>query len=163
MIRNIVAAALLAAGLLGGCTANQKAIHKIDRVTGKDATVISVDAKQRAIIAGPLLEKTTVTTVDGSPSQTTKITTQQRRFCSEPSPDVYTVVAQALSVGGTFGQAADPKSIEAALNATFADAETGTNIARTQSLNLLREVMFRTCERYLNGAIGELEMSVQAA
>ena len=164
MIRNIVAAALLAADLLGGCTANQKAIHKIDRVTGKGATVISVDAKQRAIIAGPAIETTVTTTrTDGAISHQTSVTTQQRRFCSEPSPDVYSVVAQALSAGGTFGQAADPRSIELALDAAFSSSENGANIARTQSVNLLREVMFRTCERYLNGAIGELEMSVQAA
>jgi hypothetical protein len=138
---------------LGGCTANQKAIHKVDNLEGRGPVVISVDAKQRAIIAN-------WRQYQGSGTRSNE---QTRRFCSEPSPDVFSVVAQSLSVGGSFGQNASPASIEAALNAAFSSSENGATIARTQSTNLLRELMFRTCERYMNGAVDELEMSVQAA
>jgi hypothetical protein len=153
MLRTFAVSLLLLSIALTGCTANQKAIHKVDNLEGKGPVIISVDAKQRAIIAN-------CRKYQGSGL---KADEQTRRFCSEPSPDVFSVVAQALSVGGSFGQSADPASIEAALNAAFSDSENGATIARTQSTNLLRELMFRTCERYMNGAIDELEMSVQAA
>lgn len=117
------------------------------------SAIITVDAKQRAILVG---SEETSTTGAGK-------TRNIQKFCSEPSPDVFTVVAQALSAGGTFGQSPDPKNIELALNAAFSSAEQGSTIPRTQTVNMLRELMFRTCERYLNGGIGDLELPIQAA
>ena len=67
-----------------------------------------------------------------------------------------------MSITGTFGQSADPKTIEAALTAAFSTSEQGSTIPRTQTINMLRELMFRTCERYLSGGYDELELSVQA-
>jgi hypothetical protein len=85
-----------------------------------------------------------------------------RRFCSEPSPDVFSVVAQALAFGGSLEKSTDPRSVEAALKAAFSSSEQGTTIPRTQTINMLRELMFRTCERFLNGGYSPLELSVQA-
>lgn len=129
--------------LLAGCSANRKAIYHFDEIDSY-SSLTTVDAKQRAILS------------------TWSVNDSTRRFCSEPSPDVFSVVAQALSVGGAFGQSADPASIEAALNMAFSDAEQGSTIPRTQTINMLRELMFRTCERYLSGAYTDLDMSVQA-
>lgn len=85
-----------------------------------------------------------------------------RRFCAEPSPDVFTVLGVSGSGGGNLGLGAD-KSVNAALQAAFSSSETGATIARTQTLNMLREMMFRTCERYLSGAISADEFPIVAA
>ncbi|USR00047.1 hypothetical protein [Sphingomonas aerolata] len=85
-----------------------------------------------------------------------------RQFCAEPSPDVFTVMAASGSGGGSLGLGPN-KSVNAALQAAFSSSETGATIARTQTLNMLREMMFRTCERYLSGAVSAAEMPIVAA
>ncbi len=148
---SLIAAALL----LAACGANYHSIFRYQKIDPTHPAIITVDAKQRAILVGG---EETSTTKNG-----TNTTKTIRQFCSEPSPDVFSVIAQALSAGGTFGKSADPKNIELALNAAFSSAEQGSTIPRTQTVNMLRELMFRTCERYLNGGIGELELPIQAA
>lgn len=140
------AAILLVATLiaLGGCSANRNSIYRHAAIVGDDAAITVVDAKQRLIVSN-------VAQAGGV-----------RRFCSEPSPDVFSVVAQALSAGGTLGKGADPSAVQAALSAAFSSSEQGTSIARTQTINMLKEVMFRTCERFLNGGIGANELPIQA-
>jgi hypothetical protein len=141
--------------LLAACGANHHSIFRYQKIDPTQSGIITVDAKQRAILVGG---KEIKPTKDG-----TNATEHIRQFCSEPSPDVFTVIAQAMSAGGTFGKSADPKSVELALNAAFSSAEQGSTIPRTQTVNMLRELMFRTCERYLNGGIGDLELPIQAA
>jgi hypothetical protein len=58
------------------------------------------------------------------------------------------------------GAAAGPLSLLFGFSGS--SAEQGSTIARTQTINLLKEVMYRTCERYANGGIGPLELGVQA-
>lgn len=139
--------------LLTACGAKSNSIFRYQKISPTETALITVDAKQRAILVG----NKDIKDAQG------KVTQSIRQFCSEPSPDVFSVVAQALSAGGTFGQSADPKNIELALNAAFSSAEQGSTIPRTQTINMLRELMFRTCERYLNGGIGDLELPIQAA
>lgn len=128
--------------LFSACSANHHSIYRHQPVAGETASLTSVDAKQRVIM--------------------TSGTAAKLRFCAEPSPDVFSVLAQSLSAGGVFGQRADPASIEASLNAAFGTAEQGSTIPRTQTVNMLREIMYRTCERYLNGELSDLDMPVQA-
>jgi hypothetical protein len=136
-------ASLLALALLmAACSANHKSIYRHEALAPGPSITLT-DAKQRAILA-------------------TGNTPGTRRFCAEPSPDVFAVIAQSLSVGGVFGQQADPKAIELALNAAFASSEQASTIPRTQTINMLRELMFRTCERYMNGGISSLELPLQA-
>lgn len=135
-------------GLLAGvsaCGANHSAVFRQTALDGAGDQIITIDAKQRSVLVSQPPRW-------GEP----------RRFCAEPSPDVFSVVAQALSGGGSFGQSADPASIEAALNAAFSSSEQGSTIPRTQTINMLRELMYRTCERYLSGGYDEMELSVQA-
>lgn len=136
--------------MLVGCSANRSSVFRHKNITD-GAAITVIDAKQRVILSATK----TVSVGD------TK-TTYDRQFCTEPSPDVFSVVAQALSAGGTFGRSVDPKAIEAALTAAFSSSEQGSTIPRTQTINMLRELMFRTCERYINGGIGELELPLQA-
>jgi hypothetical protein len=142
--------------LLSACGANHHSIFRHQKLDPTQSAVITIDAKQRAILVG-----TEETTTGVGETQQTK--SKIRQFCSEPSPDVFSVVAQALSAGGTFGKSADPRAVEVALNAAFSSAEQGSTIPRTQTVNMLRELMFRTCERYLNGGISSLELPIQAA
>lgn len=136
-----IAAALT---LLTACSANHYTAYRHRAVSKTEPSITAIDAKQRVILTG----------MGGADAEL--------RFCSEPSPDVFTVVAQALSAGGTFAKGADSAAAQAALNAAFSSSEQGSTIPRTQTVNMLRELMFRTCERYLNGAISKLEMPLQA-
>lgn len=177
---------ILAAGcvIAAGCGANRHSIYRHQVIDDGKTSVIVTDAKQRLLLISPEtttdtvdgLKTTTTTTtvsVDGQKKSTSTVTVDQQdkttqtkaiqRFCSEPSPDVFAVVAQAVSASGTFGQRPDPKAIEAGLSAAFSSAEQGSTIPRTQTINLLKELMFRTCERYLNGAYDDLEVKIQAA
>lgn len=136
-------AALCLSAALAGCSANFHTVfRKVDLggATKETAarTLVSIDAKQRTIM------------VNGNKS------------CAEPSPDVFAVIAQSLSTGGTFGKSANPASMQAALNIAFGSAEQGSTIPRTQTVNMLRDLMYRTCERALNHDIGDLEMPIQA-
>jgi hypothetical protein len=141
-------AALIAVSL-SACSANHRSIHRHTALESESDSIVIVDAKQRAITQQAVRRN-----ADGDE--------QIRRFCSEPSPDVFSIVAQSLSAGGSFGRSADPKAIEAALNLAHASAESGSTIPRTQTVNLLRELMFRTCERFLSGGYDQMELSVQA-
>lgn len=150
IFRNVLLGAVLAS--MCAC-ANQNSIFRYQKMDPGQPGIVLVDAKQREILVGGKR-----ITTNGKQKLE-----EIQRFCSAPSPDVFSVVAQALSAGGTFSEDANPASIQAALNAAFSSAEQGSTIPRTQTINMLRELMFRTCERYLNGGIGELELPIQAA
>lgn len=138
---------------LAGC-ANLNSINHSFDIPNDSPHAITVDARQRGIISN------LATTIE-------RIGTEHRevdslRICAEQFPDVYTVLGGAM--GGSFslipGGGPSPQ-LQAAANGAF--SETGAGIQRTQTINLLRESMYRTCERYMNGAIGREELSVQAA
>lgn len=162
-IGGMLAGLALAGSLLAGCSANHNAVFRHQEMTAGNSSVTLIDAKQRAILKSQSPVTTTTTTATASTGTVTTATTPAiTRFCAEPSPDVFSVMAQSLSAGGSFGRTADPKAIEVALNAAFSSAEQGSSIPRTQTINMLRELMFRTCERHLNGGIGDLELPLQA-
>lgn len=169
----------LACGLIGavlaGC-ANGDAVYRYGVVSHRWPTVTTVDAKERVILSSPVQTRTTYAgtgtseagkrgkggiTVNATGDRT--IAASYVRFCAEPSPDVFSVLATSLSGTGTFSKSADPKALDAALSAAFASSEQGSTISRTQTISMLREVMYRTCERYINGAISDLEMPAQMA
>ena len=155
-MRNIVLG-LAGLMLLSACGANHNTVFRQSVVSASEASIITVDAKQRMMLSA------IVPVVQQAPGDTDEtVTVQQQRFCAEPSPDVYSVMAQALSAGGTFGRNADPTTVQAAINAAFSSAEQGSTIPRTQTVNMLRELMYRTCERYLSGGYDGVELSVQA-
>lgn len=131
--------------LVAGCSANYSSIYRLKKLDDQKSAVLTIDAKQRAI----LISK------DNRPSAVAK-------FCSEPSPDVFSVIAQAFTASGSFSKSADPASLQAALSAAFSSSEQGSTIPRTQTVNMLRELMFRTCERYLNGGYTGSELPIQA-
>jgi len=127
---------------LSGCSANHHSILRSKSLPKDSPRLIAMDSKQRAVL--------------------TALGHTGLRFCAEPSPDVFAVMAQAASSNASAGNGVDPKAIEAALAATFSSAEQASTIPRTQTINMLREMMYRTCERYLNGGIDEDELALQA-
>jgi hypothetical protein len=82
------------------------------------------------------------------------------RFCAEPPPDVFTALASSLGAEATVSQSTSTE-VAAKLAATI--SENAATIERTQTVNILREAMYRNCERYLSGAISEDEFIVQAS
>ena len=146
-------AAIGAALSLGACGANYYSIYRHQPLGGDLPSATLLDAKQRAIIATrvPIPDET------GGHTAGDKLV-----VCAEPSPDAFTVLAQAASGTGSFGKSADPASIQAAASFALTSSEQGSSFARTQTINMLREAMYRTCERYMDGAIGPLEMPIQA-
>nr|WP_298898759.1 hypothetical protein [uncultured Altererythrobacter sp.] len=148
-MRNKLGLALVASAALTGCNATSNTSFRERTFVADRDSAILVDAKQRAILTRVYQEN------NQDPAKV-------RRFCAEPSPDFVSVMAQSLSAGGTFGRSADPASLEIAAQLAFSRAENGTTIARTQTINMLRELMYRTCERFLSGGYDEMELSIQA-
>jgi hypothetical protein len=154
---------ILLAVLLSGCSANHYAIHEVDPIGYDGSVAIAVGAKQRLVLTNLAKIDTNTTTGTGNAAvQKTKHITL-RRYCAEPSPDVFTVLGQSASGGLSYGHTADPKSLNAALQGALSSTESGSTISRTQTINMLKEMMYRTCESYLNGQISDDEYPIIAA
>lgn len=134
---------------LSGC-ANWNGIYRTKTVaTPNGPRVITIDAKQREVIMVP------------EPTANDRANPQNARgwrICAEASPDVFS--ALAASASGALKADIAGKSGE--LSAALAVAETAATIERTQTINLLRESFYRTCERYLSGAITKESFIVQS-
>lgn len=95
--------------------------------------VITVDAKQRHLLITP----------NGA--------------CAEAAPDVFTAVGTSVSGNGLFG------GTEQSLAGAFSVSEAASAIGKTQTVNLIRESMYRTCERFISGAIDQRTFLIQTA
>ena len=149
----------LAALSLAAC-ANLNSIHRVSDLRA-EGQIEMIDAKQRAIISVPTISATSTqrSEQDVSALQSTKF-----RVCAEAAPDVFSIYALAAAAEGraSFAPGEDAgRDLEGL--ATLSAAETASTIERTQTINLIRESMYRTCERYLSGAIGADTMEIQAA
>jgi hypothetical protein len=109
--------------------------------SGHQATAKTIDASQRALYS---VNKT----YSNSKGEPTKSWTA---FCAEPSPDA--LVAYASGVGVTAEVAG--KALNLAASQTQAAASMGL---RTQTIQLLRDGMYRLCESYASGAIDNDDM-----
>ena len=101
-----------------------------------NSRVITVDAKQRHLIM------TKVADEDGK---------EQIRACAEPAPETF--AAYSSSFAGLLGLAPDKREAQGSL----ALGETVASLERTQTVNLLREMLYRTCERWLSGALDQAQ------
>lgn len=128
---------------LGAC-ARLNSIHRVSKADAlaNQATVVTVDAKQRHLLIAPNID----TDVEA-----------KFRICAEASPDVFS--AYASSLGVDIGIGATDRNAKLANSI----AETAATLERTQTVNLLRESMYRTCERFLSGALSKEQFVVQAA
>lgn len=111
-----------------------------------DANSISVDAKQRMVL---------VTHRGGKSGDRTVV-------CTEPSPDAISALATsaAANVSATLPSGGGAQGSGAA-GGSFAMNEAVASIAmRSQTIQLLRDGLFRACEAYMNGAIDHHQYNV---
>lgn len=105
-------------------------MNSIQRNVDLSTTSIAIDAEQRVVISVP-----------SKPDEKARI------VCAEPSPDVFKIRGGSFS--GLLEKAAK-QDLELALSA----AEAGQNIGlRTQSIQLLRDAMYRACEGAAGGML----------
>ncbi|MGE3228607.1 MAG: hypothetical protein AB7J30_04140 [Hyphomicrobium sp.] len=129
--------AVLAALGLPGCSNH---IFRTFDIDNNDS--LSIDAHQRAIV---------VTHTGGKTRDRTVV-------CAEPSPDAMTARAAAMS-GSASGEGTVPGGggpVKAAGNFSYESSEAAASIGlRTQTVQLLRDGLYRACEAYMNGAIDQ--------
>lgn len=123
----------LSAGLflfaLAGC-ANLSTYNRTDPVSHRAAQAIFIDAKQRGVHSAPAYDD--------------QVHGMVLKFCAEPSPDALSAIAGGAS-GGLSVQ--DKVTLQAA----FTIAESASSIGlRTQSIQLMRDSMYRLCEASLS-------------
>ncbi len=127
MNRAIYFTAALAVVSLSGC-ANFNSIYR--ELKTSEGSGALIDIKQRAIIAAKN---------DQAPFKVV--------VCAEASPDSLSAYAAELA-----GKADLPNGVSAQLASAFHESASFTGL-RTQSIQLLRDSMYRTCEAFMNGAI----------
>lgn len=173
--------AVASALIVSGCAEQSSIFH--DRAIKPDSTphVITVDAKQRSVLFNPVSDPASQTSsqttsngfapglgADGKPamvpsqtitsSNTSTSAAKNWRLCAEASPDVFSALATSAS-----GEASTDGKSSFGAKFGLSSAETAATIGRTQAINMLRESMYRTCERYLSGAISKTIFVTQAA
>lgn len=131
--------ALAASVALSGCAVMNSIHWKFPGPNG--SSVFTVDAKQRHLIMAK----------EGKNGE------KGIRVCAEAAPDVFSAINSSLGGNALFGATDRSAKISSAI------AETAASIERTQTINLLRESMYRTCERYLSGALDKRTFVIQAA
>lgn len=120
-----------------GCGANFNSVY---RKFETDDDSVLIDAKQRLIAITTLKE-------EGAKDTSGNATTLTRTLlCAEPSPDALSAMSAAASASGSY------KEVSAQIAGSI--SEVASNIGlRTQTIQLLRDGMYRICEAYLNGAL----------
>jgi hypothetical protein len=128
-----------------GCGANFNSIYR--KFETEDDSVL-IDAKQRVIAVSQ--SKTDLKDASGKITATETAT----RLCAEPSPDALSALSAAASASGSY------KEISAQLAGSISEVASNIGI-RTQTIQLLRDGMYRLCEAYMNGAIDMKEYRAQ--
>lgn len=115
--------------LTSGCSGK---IYKEFSLDKSPTPSLSLDARQRVILV----------TDHGGPDG------NRRVVCAEPSPDVFATAAVGAALNAKLGK----EDVGAALSSAEMAGALGL---RTQTIQLLRDGLYRTCEAYLNGVIQE--------
>jgi hypothetical protein len=133
-------AALAALLLVAACSETQEIFRPFD----VDKTSVSADAKQRVILSA-----TRGTNGDS-----------RRIVCAEPSPDAVSAIAASVGANlaasvpvSTGGQVVEPE-IQLAYQRAIAEQVAYIGV-RNSTIQLLRDGLYRACEAYLNGAVGD--------
>lgn len=129
-----MALAIAFCGTMTGC-ANLNAVH---HVTGLDDNffhknkMVAMDAKQRVVISS---------SADNG----------MLRYCAEPSPDAFSVFSASLDASANYKD-----NVSAGLKQAMAESGTSLTV-RTQSIQLMRDAMYRLCEARMNGALSDAD------
>lgn len=143
---NFLCALLCLGALMSTGCARLTSIHRGKSMPSDKGHILSVDAKHRAILSVPLASSGAEPIL---------------RFCSEPPPDVFTAIATGYGIKAMLGRDKTRQDVGAEIQQTI--SENAATIGKTQTVNILREMMFRNCERFLSGAASADEFIVQAA
>lgn len=139
--------ALCALTALSGCAYFNTAYRSFSVDDGSGALI---DIKQRAIIATRRIDK------DNKDIKKTDIFGRQHPVektivCAEPSPDAISAYAAELAGSGIL-----PSGEAIKLAAAFQEGTSFVGL-RTQTIQLLRDEMYRLCEDYMNGVDSKAE------
>lgn len=135
MINRLTFALIMLIVLLSAGCANFMSIHHTFKPDEGDS--ISIDAKQRVVYS---VKKTYGDNVSW------------RAVCAEPSPDAL------AAISASSGLSAD--NLKVALSAALGIQEGAASIGlRTQTIQILRDAMYRLCEGYASGALDDIAFS----
>jgi|GEM_PF-908402 len=123
---------------LAACTTQPGTINNRLHLESDETALIG--SRQRAIINIPVAD-----------SPRPGLITPRRVVCAEPSPDVALAIAQSFGAGLSILGGGGAQG-SGALSGASAEG-VASLVERTQSIQLLRDQMYRTCEAYGNGAI----------
>jgi len=118
-----------------GCANFNSVFREFDADAGKS---VMVDIKQRAIIASRQTEGGKTSTI----------------ICAEPSPDALSAYAAELAAEGKL-----PEQTAVQLTAAFQESASFVGL-RTQSIQLLRDSLYRLCEGYMSGALQKSQYDI---
>lgn len=141
-MNRIIQAGILAM-LVSGC-ANWSSVYRDFSVDDGEGAM--VDIKQRAVIAS----KKTITTK----LKDKETTESQVIVCAEPSPDALSAYAAELSA-----ESSVPGKATVQLAAALQESSSFVGL-RTQSIQLLRDSMYRLCEGYMSGALDRAQYEI---
>jgi hypothetical protein len=127
-------ACLPAMTLTAGCAGTQYSFKEFSPQDGQPKTAL-IDIKQRAILSG--------TKPDG----------KALVLCAEPSPDALSSLSSQFALDANLKDA-----LAATLSAAQQEAASFVGL-RTQTIQLLRDSMYRLCEGYLAGALTQADFS----
>ena len=135
--------------LLSGC-ANMQTIGRKTPLSGQQVTR---DYNEQRKETGSRLETSTGIAVHLD-AQQRAIIQAGARYCAEPSPDAMAAYAASLGLGGSLS-GSDVASATSALSSAVA------NIGlRTQSIQLMRDALYRLCEAVNNNQITTRDMAM---
>lgn len=130
------ATALAIIVLLGGC-ANLNSISR-EITVSEGAKASAIDAKQRVVLSARR-------TMPGGANATSDL--PDLVVCAEPSPDALSAISASFSGSQT---GSNSEAVQLALALTEQASSIGL---RTQSIQLMRDTMYRACEAYMAGAL----------
>ncbi|MEM7425251.1 MAG: hypothetical protein AAF441_04105 [Pseudomonadota bacterium] len=132
-------AAVVCAVMVAGCDQSGTIFKQLDI---NDGVGVSLDARQRTVL---VKEK-------GGPNKS-----RRDIVCSEPSPDAIVAAASAVAANvAVRGGGQNPGAGGGGFSRSFAETMASIGL-RTQTIQLLRDQLFRACEAYMNGAIGRFQ------
>lgn len=113
--------------LTTACGANFSSIGRQTHLPeGDDGIAVHLDAQQRLVVYSA------------------------RKYCAEPSPDALAAYAQSIGLGASV-----PSDVATSL-AGVSQSTLGSIGLRTQSITIMRDALYRMCEAYNNGALGDV-------
>lgn len=117
-----------------------------------DGTGVTVGARQRAILVKANAGRKGYHGMKGHAGQGGRDI-----VCAEPSPDAMAAIASSLSLQGSVqGGGAAPGKAQGGLASSIAESAASIGL-RSQTIQLLRDQLYRACEAYMNGAIAEFQ------